>query len=281
MLLSVMIIVSMIAGVGFYAISPSRALGPAAVGLGTSGNFVILAESGISTATATTAITGDIGVSPIASTAITGFGLVLDGSGTFSTSTLVAGRVYAADYAAPTPTMLTTAVGDMVTAYNDAAGRTTPDFTDLGAGDITSLTLVPGLYKWNTGLTVGAAGVTISGAANDVWIFQVSGTLTLASNAIVTLSGGAQASNIFWQVAGSVTIGSSAAMKGVILCATLIAMNTGATLEGRALSQTAVTLDSNSVTAGTVIPEFSQVLIPFVGVLLVIVIVSRRRNEKT
>jgi len=281
MLISMTIIASMIAGVGFYAVSPSRALGPTAVNLNTSGNFVILAESGISTATATTAITGDIGVSPIAATAITGFGLILDVSGTFSTSTLVNGRVYAADYAAPTPTMLATAVNDMVTAYNDAAGRTTPDFTDLGAGDITSQTLVPGLYKWNTGLTVGAAGVTISGASADVWIFQVSGTLTLASNAIVTLSGGAQASNIFWQVAGSVTIGSSAAMKGVILCATLIAMNTGATLEGRALSQTAVTLDSNSVTAGTVIPEFSQVLIPFVGVLLVIVIVSRRRNEKT
>jgi len=248
MLISMMVIVPMFVVLGFYASVSAQAAGPGAVNLGTAGNFVILAKSGITT-TGTTHITGDIGVSPIAATAMTGFGLILDASGTFSTSSLVTGKVYAADYAPPTPTMMTTSVSDMQTAYTDAAGRTNPDHTELGAGDITSMTLAPGLYKWGTGLLIGAAGVTLAGGATDVWIFQVAQGLTLASGAQVTLSGGAQASNIFWQVAGQVTLGTTAAMKGIILCKTTIVMNTGAKLEGRALAQTAVTMDSNTVTS--------------------------------
>ncbi|MDD1743077.1 MAG: DUF3494 domain-containing protein [Methanomassiliicoccales archaeon] len=250
--------------------------------LNTAGNYAILAESGISNTGTTTLITGDIAVSPVASTAITGFALVLDASGTFSTSAFVVGKVWAADYTAPTPTTLTTAVGDMTTAYNDAAGRTGPDFIDIGtAGDITTLTLTPGLYKWNTGVNVAAAGVTISGTASDVWIFQISGALTLASSAAVTLTGGAVSSNIFWQVAGGVTVGTNAAMKGIVMSATLIALQTGASLDGRALAQTAVTLDSNAVTApGAVIPEFSQILIPLVGIVSVIAIFGRARKQK-
>jgi hypothetical protein len=89
--------------------------------------------------------------------------------------------------------------------------------------------------------------VSISGSASDVWIFQIAQNLTVANGAIVTLSGGAQASNIFWQVAGQVTLGTTAQMKGIILSQTLIAMNTGATLLGRALAQSEVTLDANSV----------------------------------
>ena len=103
----------------------------------------------------------------------------------------------------------------------------------------------------------------------------------MASGAIVTLSGGAQASHIFWQVAGQVTIDTTAQMKGIVLSQTAIAMNTGATLEGRALAQTAVTMDANSVsTPGTVIPELSQVLIPLVGMMFVVAIVSRLRNQR-
>lgn len=217
------------------------------VDLKTAGNFVILAKTEVTT-TGTTAVTGDIGLSPAAASFITGFTLTLDLSGTFSTSSLVTGKIYAADYTSPTPTYVGTAVSDMQTAYTDAAGRTTPDFTDLGAGDITGKTLTPGLYKWGTGVTISAGGVTISGSATDVWIFQIAGDLTVANAAIVTLSGGAQASNIFWQVAGQVTIGTTAQMKGIILCQTQIALNTGASLNGRALAQTAVTLDGNAVT---------------------------------
>jgi len=103
----------------------------------------------------------------------------------------------------------------------------------------------------------------------------------LASNAVVTLSGGALASNIFWQVAGGVTIGTGAAMKGIILSQTAIALQTGASLEGRALAQSAVTMDSNAVgTPGTVIPEFSQVLIPLVGMVFVVAILSGVRNQR-
>jgi hypothetical protein len=275
-----MIVVPMIVVIGFFAMVSSQAAGPAAVDLGTAGDFVILAKTGVSN-TGSSQIWGDIGVSPIDSTAITGFGLVMDAGGTFSTSSLVTGSLYAADYAEPTPTMLTTAVGDMQTAYTDAAGRTLPDYTELGAGDITSMTLAPGLYKWGTGVLISAAGVTISGTASDVWIFQIAENLDLADGANVYLSGGALASNIFWQVAGQATLGTTAAMKGVILCQTAIVINTGATLVGRALAQTAVTLDSNMIDAsGTMIPEFSQVLIPLVGMVLVVVIVSRVRNQR-
>ena len=225
------------------------AAGPAAVNLGSAGSFAILSKAGIST-TGTTSVVGDIGVSPIDSTAITGFGLILDASTQFSTSSLVTGKAYAADYSPPTPTKMTTAVSDMQTAYTDAAGRTNPTATELGAGNIAGMTIAPGLYKWGTGVTV-PTGVTLSGGPNDVWIFQIAQNLDVADGAIVTLSGGAQAKNVFWQVAGQATFGTTSDVKGIILSQTAIVLNTGARLNGRALAQTAVTLDANAVTAPT------------------------------
>ncbi|WPC68731.1 ice-binding family protein [Rhodoferax ferrireducens] len=221
--------------------------GPAAVNLGTAGNFVVLAKSGIST-TGTTAIVGDIGVSPIDSTAITGFSLIADPTNVFSTSLYVTGKVYAANYAVPTPTTLTTAINDMETAFTDAAGRATPDVIDLGAGNISGLTLAPGLYKWGTGVQVTSAGVTLSGGPNDVWIFQIAQDLTVGNGAIVTLSGGAQAKNIFWQVSGKATLGTTADFKGNLMSQTLISLNTGAVVTGRMLAQTQVTLNAARVT---------------------------------
>ena len=181
---------------------------------------------------------------------MTGFGLVMDSSGQFSTSTLVNGKAYAANYAVPTPAKMTTAVGDMQTAYNDAAGRTSPNHTELGAGDISGMTLTPGLYKWGTAVVINT-GVTLScqGNPNAVFIFQIAQTLTVGNGAIVTLSGGCQASNIFWQVGGQTTLGTTSQFSGIILCHTAIVLNTGATLNGRALAQTAVTLDADDVTA--------------------------------
>jgi len=274
-----MIVVPMIVVLGFYASVPSKAAGPSPVDLGTAGNFVILAKTAITT-TGATHVWGDLGISPEAATAMTGFGLIMDASGTFSTSSLVTGSVYASDYTDPTPAMLTTAVSDMETAYTNAAG-VAPDYTNEYAGDLTGQTLTPGCYVWTTGVLVGAAGVTISGAAGDVWIFQIAQTLNLDNGAMVTLSGGAQASNIFWQVAGQVTLGTTSSMKGIILGQTAIVMNTGASLEGMALAQSAVTMDANAVyTPGTVIPEFSQVLIPLVGMMFVVAIVSKVRNQR-
>ncbi len=225
--------------------APSNSGSTTAVNLGTAGNFVILTKSGITT-TGTTSIVGNIGVSPISATGMTGFGLVMDPSNQFSTSSLVNGKVYAADYMPPTPATMTIAVSDMEAAYTDAAGRA-PDVTELGAGNIGGMTLAPGVYKWSTGVTI-PTDVTLSGNSNDVWIFEIAQNLDISSGQHVILSGGAQAKNIFWVVAGQTTLGTGSVFNGIILDQTAIVEKTGATLNGKALAQTAVTLDANTVT---------------------------------
>jgi hypothetical protein len=145
------------------------------------------------------------------------------------------------------PTILTAAVRDMDTAYTNAAGRTLPTAVNLRAGKIGGLTLRPGLYKWSTSVSI-STNVTLSGPANAVWIFQIAGTLTEAAAMKVTLTGGAQAKNVFWQVAGGVAIGTTAHFAGIVLAKTAIAMKTGASINGRLLAQTAVTLQKNTVT---------------------------------
>ncbi len=221
----------------------------APVSLGTAGNYVVLAKSGISTVPPA-AVTGNLGVSPIDSTAITGFSLIMDSSGQFATSAQVTGQVYAPDYATPTPANLTQAVGDMETAYTDAAGRSLPDFTELGSGNIGGMTLAPGLYKWGTGVTI-PTDVTLAGGPNAVWIFQIAGNLSIAGSKSVILSGGAQARNIFWQVTGGVGVDLSTTshFEGVILSQAGINLQNGASINGRMLAQTAVTLGANSITA--------------------------------
>ena len=228
-----------------FTTAATTANGPAIVNLGTAGNFVILAKSGVST-TGTTAVVGDVGLSPAAATFLTGFAIIAPPT-TSATSAQVTGLLFAADYDPPTPTMLTTAVLDMQTAFTDAAGRTLPDFTELGAGNIQGLNLVPGLYKWGTGVQIPSA-VTLTGGSNAVWIFQIAQDLTVGNGAIVTLAGGAQAKNVFWQVAGQATLGTTANFKGIILSQTLISMNTGTIMLGRALAQTAVTLNATQIT---------------------------------
>lgn len=216
----------------------------ATVNLGTSGNYVILAQSAINNSP-TSAITGDIGLSPAATSYITGLDLI-NATG-YATSTQVTGKVYAADMADPTPINLTTAVGDMVLAYNEAAGRPSPDFLELGTGNLGGKTLSPGLYKWTSTVTL-PSDVTISGGADDIWIFQISGDLTMSSAVRITLEGGAQAKNIFWQIAGQATIGTTAHFEGIILSKTAITFQTSASINGRLLAQTAAILDSNAVT---------------------------------
>jgi hypothetical protein len=216
--------------------------------LGTAGNYVILANSGIDTVPASI-VTGNLGVSPIAATAITGFTLVLDASGQFSTSSQVTGKIYASDYAAPTPSNLTTAVGDMLAAYADAKGRLLPDATELGAGNIGGLTIYPGLFNWTTDVTV-PTDVTLSGGPNDVWIFQITGDLIVTGAKNIILSGGAQAKNIFWQVEGGngLSLGAGAHFEGIVLAKTQINTVTAASVNGRLLSQTAVNIQSSTVT---------------------------------
>ena len=217
----------------------------AVVDLGAAANYVIIAKTAINNSS-TSAVTGDLGLSPAATSYITGFSLT-NATG-YATSAQVTGKIYAADMAVPTPTNMTTAVNNMVTAYNDAAGRPTPDFLELGTGNIGGKTLVPGLYKWTSTVTM-PSDITIAGGANDVWIFQISGNLTMSSAVRITLTGGAQAKNIFWQIAGQATLGTTSHFEGVILSMTGITFQTGASINGRALAQTAVVLDGNAVTS--------------------------------
>jgi len=226
---------------GFTTVAAASNL--AVVDLGTSGNFVILAKTAINNA-ATSAVTGDLGLSPAAASYATGFSLTAATG--YATSAQVTGRIYAADMVAPTPINLTTAVNNMVTAYNNAAGRPSPDFTELATGNIGGKTLTPGLYKWTNSVTI-PSDVTISGGENDVWIFQIAGNLNMSAAIKVTLIGGAQAKNIFWQVAGQVTFGATSHFEGVILSKTGITFQTGASMKGRALAQTSVILDKNII----------------------------------
>jgi hypothetical protein len=215
----------------------------AVVNLGVAGNFAILSKTGI-TDVYKSSVTGDVGASPI-----TGAAILL-------TCPEVNGSIFSVDAAGPLPcritnaSLLTTAVGNMETAYTDAAGRSNPTFLNLGAGNIGGKTLTAGLYKWSTALII-PSDITIKGGPNDVFIFQVAGTLIMSSAVKVTLAGGVQAKNIFWQVSGAVTFGTTSHFEGNVLGKTGINLLTGSTINGRLLAQTAVTLQKSTV----VIPQ--------------------------
>ena len=134
----------------------------------------------------------------------------------------------------------------MQTAYNYAAGLTNPDYLNLGAGNIGGITLNEGLYKWTSPLLI-SSSIVLSGGPNDVWIFQIDGTFNLNSNVSITLQGGAQAKNIFWQVAGAVTLGTYSHLEGTILGKTGINLLTGSSVNGRLLAQTAAVLQISTV----------------------------------
>jgi hypothetical protein len=216
--------------------------GPSTVNLGTAGTFVILTKAAI-TDVPTSTITGNVGASPISGTAI---GV---------TCAEVTGTIYSVDAAGPLPcrvtdaTLLNTAVSAMETAFTDAAGRTAGvgPFLNLGAGTVSGRTLVAGVYTWGSNVTI-PTNLTLTGGANDVWIFQITGTLDIAANKQVLLAGGALAKNIFWQVSDAVTLKAGSHFEGIILAQTKIAMVTGASANSRLLAQTQVALDQNTVT---------------------------------
>ena len=213
----------------------------APVKLGSAGTFALLSKTGITDVYASV-INGDVGASPITGAAI---GLTC--------GEVATGILYTVDAAGPLPcsvtaaTLLTSAVSDMQTAYLDAAGRVRPDFTELGTGEIGGLTLKPGLYKWGTDVKI-STDVTLTGSSTDVFIFQIAGGIKQASATRVNLTGGVLAKNVFWQAADVVTIGTTAHFEGVVLAKTLVAVKTGATINGRLLAQTEVTLQKNTVT---------------------------------
>jgi len=210
------------------------------VNLQSAGKFVVLTKSGV-TNTGPTNIFGDMGVSPIAATAFTGFALRQDPSTTFSTSTLVTGNLYAADYMVPTPSMLTVAVLDMQAAYTDAATRLNPDTSNLEGGLVDGYILKPGVHKWDMGLSFGNT-LTFDGPADAVWILQVAGVFALGKGARMILTGGAKAENIFIAVAGGATFYPSSHAEGIFLSASTVIFQKGSSLNGAAFAQKAVTI---------------------------------------
>jgi hypothetical protein len=213
--------------------------GPAPVVMGTSGNYVILAQSAI-TNVPTSAITGNVGLSPA-----TGAGIGL-------TCAEVTGVIQSADAAGPLPCTvtaapaLTTAIGDKGTAYTDATGRA-PDYTELKSGNIGGLNLGPATYKWGTGVLI-PTNVTLTGGPNDVWIFQIAQDLSVSSGVQVILAGGALAQNVYWATFAAADMGTTSKFKGTVISQTSITMKTGATINGKLLAGTAINLDTNTVT---------------------------------
>jgi len=195
--------------------------------LGSTATFAVLAGATI-TSTGLSVITGDLGLSP--GTAVTGF-----------PPGIVNGALHTGDAAAAT------AKADLSTAINSANALTLPI---LLAGDLGGRTLVPGLYKSTSSLAVtGALTLDAQGNPNAVWVFQIASTLTTLSGSQIILTGGAQASNVFWVVGSSATLGTTSVFKGTIMAYASITITTGATVDGRALAEVgAVTLDSNIIT---------------------------------
>jgi hypothetical protein len=198
------------------------------VNLGPAGDFVILAKTGISTVP-DSVITGDIAVSPIAATAMTGFSLTADSSNTFSTSTQLVGQALAADYAVPVPAALTAAVSAMEAAYTDAAGRPNADGAriNLGTGLLggvfggAAFPLTPGIYTFATDVEI-QSDIFFNGSATDIFIIQMTGNLVQVAGTRVNLAGGALAKNIFWQLAGFVEVRVGAHLEGVLLVKTMV-----------------------------------------------------------
>jgi len=274
-----LLLAAVLAGCGGSSGGGTAAAGPAAAGstctattgcvdLKSAANYAILAQTGVTytptaTATSTPKIIGNIGLSPAAASFITGFALNLPAGGAYSTSTLVNGAVYAPGYANPTPNDLTVAVGDQNAAYLAASNMATSgggltvaacpgasgaisDVNDTTAG-FPSTGLPAGVYTCSVNLSI-PGNLTLNGSATDVWVIKTTGTLSQTAATQVLLTGGALPQNVFWQVAGVVSIGSSAQMQGVIMSASDINLITSATVKGRLYSKTTVAMDNNTVT---------------------------------
>jgi hypothetical protein len=230
--------------VGAIVLRQNATAAQAPVILGSASTFGVLAGSTV-TSTGGATVNGDLGLSP---------GTTLTGAPT------VNGTTHLADPAAAQGQL------DLTAAYNDAAGRTVGAITV--AGNLGGQTLAPGLYTSATSLEVSSGDLTLDavGDTNAVWIFQMGSTLITTAGRQVILSGGAQAANIFWQVGSSATLGTTSAFKGNILALTSIALQTGATLEGRALARSgAVTLDANTITTPSTVSA-SAILVSGAGV---------------
>lgn len=204
--------------------------------LATAGNFKVLAGSTVTSTTTppgTTITGGDLGLSP--GTSVTGFP-----PGTVTPP----GVMHVADATAAQAQV------DLTAAYNFAAGIVLPAPQSL-PGELTGLTLTAGTYKTSTSTGIGTVGgiLTLTGNSNSVFVFQIGSTLTTLASTQVVLSGGVLASNVFWQVGSSATLGTNSSFAGTIMALASITLDTGASLQGRALARNgAVTMDDNTIT---------------------------------
>jgi hypothetical protein len=221
--------------------------------LGTAEDFVILTKTGISTVPASV-IVGDIGASPIAVTALTGFTLTAHSSNQYSESAQVTGRAYAANHASPTPSKMTTAIDDMETAYTDAMGRALVDSPKLNikAGLIAGTVFTKGIYRWGSDVAI-SSDIYFKGDENTRFLMQSTGNVVMSSGAkmlfIADQPGGnpPNPKNIVWVAAGYLDVGTTAHAEGVFLVKTKAVFKTGSSLIGRVLAQTACTLDTTTI----------------------------------
>jgi hypothetical protein len=218
---------------------------PPEVPLGDAARFALLAKTRVAFSDGST-VMGDVGVSPAPAASLVGVALTPDASGTFATAPGISGTVYAADDAPPTPAALASAVDAMQRAVADAAGRAS-EIVDLDGGALLRRTLVTGVYHWNGAVTV-PLDVKLDGSADDVWIFQVAGDLTIADGVQVRMIGDPPVPrHVFWQVSGQATLGSGAHLEGVVLAGQAVALRAGASVAGRVLSQGTISADAATV----------------------------------
>lgn len=211
------------------AVIPVQTASQASVDLGSTATLAVLAGASI-TSTGATKVTGDMGLSPGSS--IGGFPPgILTGTQHINNATSNQAKL------------------DLTTAYNDLAGRTSTDIVTL-SGNIGGLTLTPGLYKSTSSLAVSSGDLTFDAKGNPdaIFIIQIATTLTMTSGRKIILSGGALASNIFWQVGSSATFGTTSVFKGTVVAMQSITLNTGATVDGRVLARTgSITMAGNTI----------------------------------
>ena len=206
------------------AMWPLSALAATDPGLASAGNFAVLAGTTV-TNTGPSWITGTVGVAP--GSAITGF------------PPATSGPQHKGDSVA------TTAQTDLTAAYTNAAAQPCPGTNNFTGVNLGGKNLVPGVYCQTTAPSL-TGTLTLNGSG--IYIFQIGSTLVTASGARVVLIGGAQPCQIFWVVGSSATIATSATFIGNIMALTTITMQTGATLNGRALARNgAVNLDTNRI----------------------------------
>ncbi len=212
--------------------------------LGTSSNFVVLAQSSISGAP--TSVTGDVGLGSVSGTNITGI-----------TCGEVTGTIYTIDGTGPSCAVsasarLTTAQSDFNSASTSITGQGSAT-TISNSGDLAGQTLTPGLYDSgaNTIVISGGGTLTLDAQydANAVFLIRSTSTIITSTSSSVVLINGAQAKNIYWTAASSVTLGSSSTMKGTMIAAGSITIGTSAALVGRAIAGAAVTLNSSCTVA--------------------------------